>query len=287
MSAPQHTSLRIARRAFTLIELLVVVAIIALLIAILLPSMDKARESARRIVCLSHERQITLGALAYAASNQDVLPLYRSWVMHAISGATAYNLDNRNFLLRVVGQDPSVFYCPSDKRNSVDNPSLGWNANPSSPYAMRYISYSPIGMWEQSAPGTPLGLGREYTAMAINEHPTAQNQGNRPIKAAQAAHAANLAFITDSQCSWDASVGLSFTYPGDGAWIDGDGYYNNWTYPHRDRDGGWAGSNAVMFDGSGRWSNLGDMLHLADPYPYGAGWIMHYQRGVYEGAVFW
>jgi prepilin-type N-terminal cleavage/methylation domain-containing protein/prepilin-type processing-associated H-X9-DG protein len=55
-----------SRRAFTLIEVLVVVAIIALLVAILMPSLSRARESARRLTCTSNLHQLTLATGMYA-----------------------------------------------------------------------------------------------------------------------------------------------------------------------------------------------------------------------------
>jgi prepilin-type N-terminal cleavage/methylation domain-containing protein/prepilin-type processing-associated H-X9-DG protein len=63
-----------SRRGFTLIELLVVVAIIALLVAILIPSLSNARSKSRRLLCLSNQRQIGIAIYTYAENFAGSIP---------------------------------------------------------------------------------------------------------------------------------------------------------------------------------------------------------------------
>jgi prepilin-type N-terminal cleavage/methylation domain-containing protein len=64
----------IASHAFTLIELLVVIAIISLLVSVLMPSLQQAREHARTAVCLNNHRSIGYGVSVYGVENDDWIP---------------------------------------------------------------------------------------------------------------------------------------------------------------------------------------------------------------------
>jgi prepilin-type N-terminal cleavage/methylation domain-containing protein len=75
MQSPQtHARPRHTARGFTLVELLVVVAIVSMLLAILMPSLSRARAQSRVSVCLSNLREIGLGVQAYAAQYNDAIP---------------------------------------------------------------------------------------------------------------------------------------------------------------------------------------------------------------------
>ena len=72
------------RRAFTLIELLVVISIIGLLIALLLPALGKAQETAKDIKCLNNLDQVTNAQWTYAVDNKGDLAKYARWDSYTV-----------------------------------------------------------------------------------------------------------------------------------------------------------------------------------------------------------
>jgi prepilin-type N-terminal cleavage/methylation domain-containing protein len=122
------------RRGFTLVELLVVIGIIALLISILIPTLNKAREASQRVACGSNLRQMGLVFQMYANANRDLVPLgcikspagmQKAWNYIAYFNSLAHPgwsgpQVKRTILLgwlvdaRLI-TDGKAFYCPSER----------------------------------------------------------------------------------------------------------------------------------------------------------------------------
>jgi len=96
------------RQGFTLIELLVVIAIIALLMAILMPALQKVKEQGRKIVCSNNQKQIGISLTMYGSDYDGKLPLNQGgyWLWDIAYSTTDYIMDT--------GGDRRTFYCPAD-----------------------------------------------------------------------------------------------------------------------------------------------------------------------------
>lgn len=107
------SSRRTRRVGFTLVELMAVLAVILVLVSILMPSLSKGREAARRVTCLSNLRQVAIAWTGYANDNDRYLVSADTWRYGWAGDGNADNDIRRGSLFSYV-PDPEVYHCPSD-----------------------------------------------------------------------------------------------------------------------------------------------------------------------------
>jgi prepilin-type processing-associated H-X9-DG protein/prepilin-type N-terminal cleavage/methylation domain-containing protein len=181
-----------AAKAFTLVELLVVIAIIALLITLLLPALNIAREYAKRIQCLSNLRQMVTAANIYVNNNRGVYPI-------------AY--------FDVIDSDTTYSYCwdlttITDPTSQTVVPGLLWNAK------------GPIEIQQcPSYEGPSNSLADPFTGYNYNTSYIGHGQYESivsPAKATSIRRTSEVAIFGDGEFAGGANKFMRAPFPSDG-----------------------------------------------------------------------
>jgi len=246
-------------RAFTLIELLVVIAIIALLMAILMPALQRVKEQGKKVVCSNNLRQISLSLNMYGSDNDGKLPLNQSgWWLWDIAYSTS------DYII-ASGGDRKTFYCPSDRLKTPDMACL-WQFSQDIPFGTRH----------GVVPEPTTNRGSYYRVTSYFwMMDTVDGRSNQPegipkkvwVKMLTCKQPAATDLVTDATLSdgSDAKT-ASFTEVEGGSWYRWQLYDSTNHLTHGDRP---VGSNILFVDGHLEWRPFKDMdIRVGPPYPY-------------------
>ncbi len=230
--------------AFTLIELLVVISIIALLIAILLPALEHARESGRQITCAAYLRGINGGATAYSVDNHDTFPFqwaggsghpsFSTWVVNKPLGFYSYLPSWIGLVHKYVTGTVATFTCPTAERFDVIDTGLAPDADNRFTYVANGVTatFGDTGIYRNTHIVTYRDDVRITGGSVLRPH-------------------------------WGASSDPSLDAPGWSGWY----YYSSAGHPITDRPHGYfgtddGGQNLARLDGSTQFESFRDITSL-------------------------